>query len=230
MNVSERRAPRGVHHPAPLLLCPAALALSLLLCTAALAADGLLWFDRERPNEQARQAVGILAHAEAEGLNPANYGAGTLGRSVAAADQGGALDAAARAGLDKALTAAMRKYLSDLHYGQVDPRLISENYSPAAGAFDPAKTLASAVRSKRLIEAVAQAAPPFPLYAELRQALAQYRRLAADTAQTPLWKTKLPPLPDKKIELGQSYEGLPMLIQRLEALGDLPAESFISTQ
>lgn len=227
MNASVRHAFRGIAHPAPL---PCALALTLFLCTAALAGDAPLWFDHGRPNEQAHQAVDILAHAAAEGLNPANYDAKALGPAVAAADQGEPLAPEARAALDKALTAAMRKYLSDLHYGQVDPRLISENYSPASGAFDPAKVLAAAVRSNRLVEASAQAAPPFPLYAELRQALAQYRKLAADTAQTPLWKTKLPPLPDKKLELGQIYEGLPMLIQRLEALGDLPGESFVSTQ
>lgn len=225
MNDSARQASSGRVHP-----LPCALLLTFLFCTAAAAAtDGPFWFDHGRPNEQARQAVGILAHAEAEGLNPANYGARTIGTAVAAADQGEGLGAEARTDLEKALTAAMRKYLSDLHYGQVDPRLISENYSPATGAFDPDKVLAAAVRSNRLIEAVAQAAPPFPLYAELRQALAQYRRLAADTAQTPLWKTKLPPLPDKKLELGQTYQGLPMLIQRLIALGDLPAGSFVSS-
>lgn len=222
-----RHASRGIAHPASL---PCALALTLLLCTAALAADGLLWFDQGRPTEQARQAVGILAHAEDEGLDPANYGAGRLGLAVAAADRDPVWTGEALAGLDRDLTAAMRRYLSDLHFGQVDPRLISENYSSAVRVFDADKTLEDAVRRNRLIEAVAHAAPPFPLYAELRRALAQYRRLAADTAQTPLWKTKLPPLPDKKVELGQSYEGLPMIIQRLVALGDMPAESFVSTK
>lgn len=212
------------------LQLPCALILTLFLCAAAFAADGLLWFEQGRPTEQARQAVGILAHAADEGLDPANYGAGNLGLAVAAADREPAWTVEALAGLDRDLTAAMRRYLSDLHFGQVDPRLISENYSSTVRAFDAAKVLEDAVHGKRLIEAVAQAAPPFPLYAELRQALAQYRRLAADTAQTPLWKTRLPALPDKKVELGQSYEGLPMITQRLVALGDMPVESFASTQ
>lgn len=214
----------------PCFLLPCSLLLTLALCATVFAADGLLWFDQGRPTEQARQAVGILAHAADDGLDPANYDAGRLGRDVAAADRDPGWTDEARSRLDKDLAAAMRRYLSDLHFGQVDPRLISENYSPTAKTFDAAKVLEDAVRGKRLIEAVAKATPPFPFYAELRQALAQYRRLATDTAQTPLWKTKLPPLPDKKLELGQMYEGLPMLIQRLEALGDLPRDSFISTQ
>ncbi len=224
MNASARHASFGRVRP-----LPCALALTLLFCTAALAADGLLWFDQGRPTEQARQAVGILAHCTEDGLDPAVYGAGELGLAMAEADRGSGLSSEAMARLDRDLTSAMRRYLSYLHYGQVDPRHISENYSPRAGSFDPDAVLENAVRGKRLLEAAAQAAPPFPLYSELRLALAQYRRLAADTARTPLWKEKLPPLPGKKVELGQAYEGLPMLIQRLIALGDMPAESFIST-
>ena len=225
-----------VHFPAStygkllFLRCGLACVLALAACSGVFASDGLRWFDSGRPSGTAMQAVGILAHAEAEGLDPASYNATGLGLALAAAarDTAGPAEAAR---LDQALTVAMRRYLSDLHFGRVDPRRISENYSPAApGAFDPGAVLDQAVRDKRLLGAVAEAAPPFPLYGELRPALSTYRRLALDTAKTPLWHANLPPLPGKKLEIGQTYTGLPMLIQRLAVLGDMPADSFISTR
>jgi murein L,D-transpeptidase YcbB/YkuD len=203
--------------------------LALTLSAQAVAADGLLWFEHGRPIPQARQAVEILAHADAEGLDPAKYDAATLALTLAAAESASNWAEDALVHFDNDLTEAMRRFLSDLHYGQVDPRSISENYTPSTSSFDPAVILETSVRQGRLREAVAEAAPPFPLYADLRAALAQYRRLARETDHSPLWRSDLPPLPGKKLELGQSYAGLPMLIQRLEALGDMPADSMIST-
>jgi len=203
------------------------LPLCLPLCSVA--SETPRWFYQGRPTAQADQAVAILAGAADEGLSPANYNATTLGLAVAAAGTGAPLDGTAATSLGDALTAAMHSYLSDLHFGRVDPRAIRENFSTAAaGDFDPAVVLEQAVRGHRLAEAVAAAAPPLPLYRELRRALAHYRKIAADTAQTPLWSVPLPPLPDKTLEPGQVYSGLPMLAQRLVALGDLPEDTFIS--
>lgn len=162
-----------------LIACGVAMMLSL--CGFARADDGLLWFAQGRPTEQARQAVDILAHADAEGLDPAKYHAATLALTLAAAESASNWAEDALVHFDNDLTAAMRRFLSDLHYGQVDPRSISENYSSPTSSFDPAVILETAVRQGRLREAVAQAAPPFPLYADLRAALAQYRGLARET-------------------------------------------------
>ena len=210
------------------VLITCGIAMMLSLCGLARADDGLLWFEQGRPTEQARQAVDILSHADADGLDPARYDAATLALTLAAAENASGWAAEALTHFDSDLTSAMRRYLSDLHFGQVDPRRIRENYTPSTSDFDPAAILEAAVRQGRLREAVAEAAPPFPLYADLREALAQYRQLARDTEQSPLWRSNLPPLPGKKLELGQSWAGLPMLIQRLEALGDMPADSMIS--
>ena len=53
--------------------------------------------------------------------------------------------------------------------------------------------------------------------APLRQALAQYRALI----HHPAWQSPLAPLPGRKLEAGQDYAGLPLLTERLQALGDL---------
>jgi len=203
--------------------------LAALLYAGAATAAGLLWFEDGRPAGVALQAVGILAHAEADGLDPANYNATGLGLALAEAGRGNVGTDDQVRSLDQALTVAMKRYISDLHYGQVDPRRIRENYMTRPDTFDPGAVLEEAVRGNRLLEAVAEAVPPFPLYRELRSALGQYRRLARDTDRTPLWHSPLPSLPGRKLELGQNWSGLPVLIQRLTALGDMPQDSFVST-
>ncbi len=41
----------------------------------------------------------------------------------------------------------------------------------------------------------------------------------------PAWKTPLPPLPARSLKPGDAWDGLPLMAQRLAALGDLPAET-----
>ncbi|NMG77373.1 L,D-transpeptidase family protein, partial [Aromatoleum diolicum] len=89
--------------------------------------------------------------------------------------------------------------------------------------FDPAAHLNAALAEHRLPEAVRDAAPALPLYARLRQALATYRKLANDPVYDALWQTPLPSLPRRKLEPGQAYAAMPILTQRLLALGDLAA-------
>lgn len=76
-----------------------------------------------------------------------------------------------------------------------------------------------------LIFGLAQA---HPLLAGLEDALLHYRQLAADPATQAVWQEALPP-PDKprarKIEPGQPWAGLDMLVRRLVILGDLSADT-----
>lgn len=187
---------------------------------------GLEWFRDGLPTVEARQAVDILEAAATEGLVPRKYNAAGLGRVLREAGEGGGLSGEAVMRAERDLTAAMTGYLADLHFGQIDPRRIQENFtSRAPDSFDPAGYLRRAVMAGRLPEAAFEAAPRFPLYAELRRALAQYRQLAADPVAGELWRTLLPPLPNRKLEIGESYVGLGIVILRLVALGDLPADT-----
>ncbi len=194
------------------------------------AALWLFWFgqaamagafvDAGRPTPAAWQAVQVLADAGAEGLLPQDYDAQTLSSAVASAAQGPALDDLAAATLDKALTTALRRYLTDLHAGRIDPRQVQANFSVSPSQpFDSDAALQAALSTPHLAEALRAAAPRVPLYAHLRSALAHYRTLA----DHPAWATPLPPLPGKrKLEPGQTWSGLPVLAQRLGVLGDLP--------
>lgn len=191
-----------------------------------LGADAQPWIERGRPNRNAQQAVELLVAAASHGLDPNDYDAGSLWQDVTLAATGPAPEPATLARLDQALGDAMRRYLTHLHSGRVDPRRFHPGF-PAAppDPFDAATTLRAALAAGRLREAVADAVPRVPLYERLRAALAHYRNLA-DTA--PGWHEKLPPLPAGKragagkLEPGQSYSGLVLLAQRLGALGDLP--------
>ena len=195
-----------------------------LCCGSAMAADGLLWFNGGRPDSQARQAVELLAAAATHGLEPQDYNAKDLLQSITQATQGSPLEPATIARLEPSLTAAMERYLADLHRGRIDPRLIHYNFDPPRlDTFDPQAYLRTAVAEQRLAEAAQEAAPRLPLYERLREALAHYRKLI----NHPAWQPPLPPLPGAqqgggvKLAPGQTYAGLALLAQRLAALDDL---------
>ena len=198
---------------------------ALVLCSAvALPAGASQWFDGGRPGAQAREAVALLAAAASHGLVPKDYDAGILARAVTQAEQGAPLDAAAAAQLDQALTTAMRRYLSDLHGGRIDPRQVHQDFTPLRrDDFDPTAVLRAALQEGRLHEASDEAAPRLPQYRQLREALARYRALV----DHPAWQQPLPALPDRKgamagaLRPGETYAGLARLAQRLVALGDL---------
>jgi len=179
-----------------------------------------LWFADGRPTQAARQAVAALAHAGNDGLEASDYDADDLGRAMAQASGGPALPPEAAERLDGTLTSAMRRYLSDLHKGRVDPRTVHASFDMSTEKpFDPDGYLRAAVAANRLPDAIREAAPAFPLYGTLRDALARYRTLATQ----PLWNTPLPAPPAGKLTDGQPYAGLAPMAQRLMALGDLPA-------
>ncbi|MDD3353749.1 L,D-transpeptidase family protein [Zoogloea sp.] len=210
----------------PALRWRASLALALLLGVATpLLAQEAVWFAGERPAPVARQAVEILRAAPADGLDPADYGADALTQAVGRAADGAVLDPAARTRLATDLESAVRRYLTDLHFGRVDPRRIHTGFDqrPPA-AFDAASALQEAVARGRLEEAVVQARPALPLYAGLRRALAHYRELA-DPWVSREWQTPLPPIPSRKLEPGGSWSGLPALARRLVVLGDLSPDA-----
>ncbi|GJG96926.1 murein L,D-transpeptidase [Cupriavidus pauculus] len=193
-----------------------------LLCSAggAWAQQPLLWFADGKPSQAAQAAIKTLNDATADGLDPHDYDAEGLKRTFAqwVDTPGASADATQR--FDGALTGAMTRYLADLHRGRVDPRKVHANFSASnLPPFDPESYLRNAMAANRLSDALREAAPSFPLYGTLRDALVKYRKLAAE----PYWKQPLPALPGGKLTPGQTYGDVPQLAQRLEALGDLPA-------
>ncbi|AZG16887.1 L,D-transpeptidase family protein [Cupriavidus pauculus] len=193
-----------------------------LLCsaTAALAQppQDLLWFAEGRPSQAAQAAIKALNDSPADGLDPRDYDAEGLQRTLGELVGAPAASPEAAQRFDTALTRAMTRYLADLHRGRVDPRKVHANFSASnLPPFDPEAYLRNAMTANRLADALREAAPSFPLYGTLRTALARYRKLAAE----PYWKSPLPAPAGGKLTPGQPYAALPQLAQRLEALGDL---------
>ena len=206
----------------PSRLTSASLALSGLMAVPQLWAASLWVNDQNMLRPAALEAARRLAQAENDGLNPAQYAGPQLLQSVQAS-QGRSLDAASAASLDAQLTEKVELYLQHLRNGRVDPRQLSENYDANKTdwrAFDAATALRDALGTGNLASAWEAATPRVPMYADLRKALEQERRLAGN----PAWADSLPALPKGgKLGNGQAWSGLAMLTQRLVAMGDLPA-------
>jgi murein L,D-transpeptidase YcbB/YkuD len=176
--------------------------------------EAMPWFDGGQPRGVAHEAAALLADAARDGLEPRDYDAAALQAALAAPPA----DAAAARALGRALTAAMQRYLADLHEGRIDPRRIHHDFAVVRGpGFDPAARLQAALQAGRLTDVVREAAPSLPLYGRLRDALAGYRALEGHAA----WNAPLPAPAGGRLDPGQPYEGLQRLAERLAALGDL---------
>jgi murein L,D-transpeptidase YcbB/YkuD len=183
--------------------------LAVCTCSASLAA-GLPWLESEASRAQARDAISALESASEQGLNPADYDAAGLRKRFGSA------------GFEDALTQSLLHYLHDMRSGRIDPKQIGAQFDlPRTKPSDAQELLRTALSSHRVAAALHEAQPQLPMYDALRVQLAHYRELAAD----PAWRQRLPALPHRKVTPGDSYAGLPMLAQRLHALGDLPGNA-----
>lgn len=191
-----------------------------------------LWFEARRLRADTRDAVALLLAAPEHGLSADDYHASGLQQAVAHAEAEGPLNEAAQAALDAALTTAVLHYLHDLHFGRIDPARLHQRFAQALRPdFDMRLLLDEALARHRLPALAAALAPQVPAYGRLQLALAEYRRLAADSSA---WQQPLPALPGAgrnrpgKLVPGQTWSGVALLAERLRALGDLPAEAVVA--
>ncbi len=187
------------------------------------AAEGPVWFSDGRATPEAIEAVRILQMADGDGLNPDDYAARALAQAV---NQAAPSPLDGQAALARKLTRSLEHYVADLHAGRVAPRDVHAAFTPSVKLLDPAAYVRDAVASHGLTAAMRAAAPQFPLYVNLRQALAQYRQLASD----PALQGELVPLPGNKLVPGQDYAGRAGLMQKLVALGDMAPDAAISAR
>ena len=170
-----------------LLIALAALCVMLaaaLRGDAAWASERLSWFDGARPTASALEAVEILAASAGHGLEPKDYDADGLARAMARAAQE-PLDAATIARLEQTLTAAMERYLADVHGGRIDAQQLPYGRNaPKRNPFDPAAYLQEALARGRLREAASEAPPRLSQYEQLRAELAQPNWRATATLRT----------------------------------------------
>ena len=179
-----------------------------------------VWLDATgRPNASTHDALRLLADAGADGLAPQEYRAADLAKQAVALGAIPVAAASPRPAFEGELNVAMQRFLHDLHLGRVDPRALGFRVARlGATAPDFAALLHAAAISGRLSQLVAEMRPQLGQYAKLREALARYRALAAESSLRPLPIAL--PAAHGKLDCGSA--GLHRL---LVALGDLAADA-----
>lgn len=159
-----------------------------------------------------RDLIGVLRQADTHGLDPAAYLTPTL---VAAIERRGA---STRVAVDAGLTLAALRYMRQLHLGRVDPRAVGLSLEAWAEPHDFAQVLAEALDRGQVVSALEGLAPPWPLYAQLREARQRYRALSDAPWAVPLALVA-------PVHPGEPLPAAPALRARLEVLGDLAPDA-----
>lgn len=183
-----------------------------------------LWSREGHATSQAEVVLRELRRAASYGLQPADYNADAIAALLAAAGTGSE-GPPPLAQFDLKLSGAALRFVSDLHYGRVEPASAGFNLQAARAPLDLAAALTALAHSGDVRATLAGFEPPFHHYALLKDALAQYLNLASHPELTGL------PPPPAGLKPGARYEGAPALRNLLLALGDLaPAQAASSTQ
>jgi murein L,D-transpeptidase YcbB/YkuD len=174
------------------------------------------WTVDGQPTHQADEAVALLQRADEQGLASVDYQALDLGRRLADL-RGSTAQASGRelAVFDADLTLSLVRYTLNLAHGRLDPASRYPDLEDNVRDVDAVALLQRGLENDRLAAEIESAAPRLPPYDRLTQALAAYRRLAADAS------LPLVPIPPTKVSPGAIFTGLPQLKERLVAFGDL---------
>ncbi len=179
--------------------------------------DHLVWFSNSVPRPALDSLLSAVAAADRDGLDPEDFGATSLRQLRARLDSAGAPDPTQLAALDVAASVAGIRLLRAIGIGEVDPRSQGFAFDPPGRDSDYAGMLRTARDSASFGPARDAARPALPLYGRVVDALARYRRLAAEEAT---WQP-LAELPAAgTIAMGDTWPGVTALRSRLTAWGD----------
>lgn len=173
-----------------------------------------IWLDAEGLTPRGEALLRALEAADEDGLNPNDYGAEAR-RALHAAEIA-APPALAR--LELHLSGALLAYLTDLKIGRVDPASLGEEHDIERKSVDPLTLFRGAIEAPSLANYVAAQRPQTAIYAQMRQALRDYRWLATVQADTlvPEGPTLRP---------GEEDPRVPLLRQRLAQLKQVASPS-----
>ncbi len=155
-----------------------------------------------------------------EGLDPRDYHVDEVRAARAAFANVDALPAAERAALDVMLTDSVIRLGYHLRLGKVDPVALDPQWNLKQDLMgrDPAVTIQHAIEAPSMSEFADAAIPRVFLYQRFKDALAEYRRLAAAGG----W----PALPTgPTLKPGMMDARVPKLAERLATTGDIDRES-----
>ncbi len=186
---------------------------------------GLAWTSGHEPTAQAHQLIALFSASADKGLNPEDYDASRWPARIA--HLGTASDAD-RAKFDLGLTVTTMRYISALHIGRVNPSHFAFGVQVDAKKLDLPQFLAQqVVGAGNLAKTLASIEPQTPEYRDTMAALARYRAMAAKEKQSN-WQPL--PAPSGPLAPGATYAGLGPLRERLQLVGDLPADAAASTR
>jgi L,D-transpeptidase YcbB len=180
--------------------------------------DHLFWFEQGEPHEAAASAVEAIAGAREHALDPADYDSERIQAEWKRLSVSPAAEPTERALFDLALSVGLLREIRDVHQGRVDPKDVDWGFDVSPKALDRGALLREARDRMGIASLLDDLEPSFPHYKRNRKTLARYRGLAE--AGEP---ESVPELPKgrKKLEPGESWEGLSPLRARLRVFGDL---------
>jgi murein L,D-transpeptidase YcbB/YkuD len=175
----------------------------------------LFWSDGEKPTAAAIVLLQELRQAAARGLAPEDYPGNRLAYLLIDLIDSPHAGIEQWALFDASLSLAAIRFLSDLHYGRVEPSAVGHNLTVERIRLDIPTTLAHLAAAVDVPLAIDALEPQFSHYALLKRQLARYRALADEQEIN-----ALPPLPAKSVKPGEAYSGAAPLLTLLTALGD----------
>lgn len=184
-------------------------------------ADRLVWFDVDTAVAKLEPALDAIARAGEYGLDPADYDAALLAAQWPTV-KSGTVSARERAAFDLMVSTAASRMIRAVHAGRIDPATMNWNYAEAAKTTDIAGFLRRAGADEDLGKVLDALEPQFAHYQRAKRKLALYKA-TAQKGEPPL----VPALAkgQTKIAPGKPWAGVPQLVARLTAMGDLSAEA-----
>lgn len=184
-------------------------------------ADRLVWFDVTKPVAKLEPALDAIARSGDYGLDPADYDAASLAQQWPAV-KSGSVSAAERATFDVMVSTAASRMIRAVHAGRVDPATMKWNYAEAAKTTDLAGLLRRVSADDDLGGVLDSLEPQFAHYQRAKRKLAVYNA-TAQKGEPPL----VPALAkgQTKVESGKAWAGVPQLVARLTAMGDMSGEA-----
>ena len=151
------------------------------------AANGyrLLWSDGEKPSPEALVLLQELRHASERGLDPEDYPGNRLAYLLVDLIDSVHPGVEQWALFDASLSLAALSFLSDLHYGRIDPASVGHNLTVDRIRLDLPTTLAHLATAVNVNVALDSLEPQFTHYALLKRELARYRELRPVSKQPP---------------------------------------------
>ena len=174
------------------------------------------WIEDAEPRAQMGDLIKALWSADHEGLDPELYNVALLDRRKQEASKGflskKGFEPADAGALDVWLTYLYLKYSSDLADGISDLAHADPKWQIRPEKFDARAQLEEALANNNVADSLRDLAPDNAQYRTLRQALTEYRALAA--------KGGWPQVPNVKLKPGQQSPAVAAIAKRLSISGD----------